>query len=229
MLLLLPKPAASRKLNSKKQWDNFLGNCHDWVFSHKKIVWGATVILLTFSIYSILQIKTNNYLTEELPRGDELRASFSFFEDHFGGARTFEAAVSPKDSNSSFWDYEILTQINAVDSFLVHYYGLKGVMSPAALTKELNQAMHGGDYNYRTFPTEEEFKKMKRPLRRVSQQPQIKELVNEEQRLARFRGNMKDEGGMIHLAKNDSLKKFIQIKAPDLEIHITGMPHLIDH
>ncbi len=227
-LILLPKPKIALSLSKSNKWDNFLTSSFKWVMQFKKQIVVTTVILFALSIYAVSQLKIDNYVTEELPRGDELRNSYTYFEKHYTGMRTFDLALVVKNPEKEIFDYEIITQINALDNYLKSVYQVGSIISPAVVVKQSNQAHFGGDFSHYSIPEREDYKSLNKILKQLKKYKLLQAVVSKDLKNAKISGNIKDEGGYIHLRKNKALHAFAEENCPDLELHLTGMMHLID-
>ena len=226
-LVLLPKPNIALK-NNNHVWDDFLTARFNWVLRAKKQIAVVAVLLFALSIYSVSQLKVNNYITEELPRGDELRNSFEFFEEHFTGMRTFDLALVVTNPDLEIFDYEIIEQINTLDNYLKEEYEVGSIISPAVIIKQCNQAHFGGDFSKYSIPEKGNYDGLRKILKQLKKNKHLAAVVNKDQKNAKISGNIIDEGGYIHLKKNAALLSFAKENCPDLELHLTGMMHLID-
>ncbi|MCT4623633.1 MAG: MMPL family transporter, partial [Schleiferiaceae bacterium] len=227
-LILLPEPKITKNVKTKDTWESRMSRLHDWVMNRKGLVITSSTLIFALCIWGTSQLKVNNYLTEELPKGDELRTSFDFLEEHFSGMRTFDLFVTLKDSTQKVYDYEVLEQLDQIEKYLEVNNDIGALISPVTLVKQLNQAKEGGQPEYYTLPKPNEFKKLKRTLRQAQKNKLVSELVVNEGRTARITGNMKDNGGYINLRQNDELIEHFNAKFPNLELKVLGMAHFID-
>jgi len=170
----------------------------------------------------------NNFIIEELPHGDQLRNSFDFFDEHFTGMRTFDLALVVSNPDLEIFDYEIIEQINVLDDYLKNEYKVGSLISPAVIIKQCNQAHFGGDFSKYRIPEKEGYRQLQKIIKQLKKYKYLAAVVNKDQKNAKISGNIIDEGGYVHLRKNEALLAFAEEKCPDLELHLTGMLHLID-
>ncbi|MFO0005699.1 MAG: hypothetical protein ACK559_31690, partial [bacterium] len=110
----------------------------------------ATIILLSISVWGVMQIEVNNSVLDDLSKDDPIKQDFGFFDKHFGGVRGFELAVSTNKSN--LLDYETIQFIDKLDRYLIDSMHLSALVSPARIVRLLNMARHDGDANFHKLP-----------------------------------------------------------------------------
>jgi len=150
-----PTPRQTKYLDSRLL-TAFLIRIELWVVHHKKVVYGATAIILIFSIFGILKLKTEGFIVDDLPRSDKIYTDLKFFEKNFKGVMPLEIVIEPKDST-----YGILKKLNNDSLFekmdaLSKYIAAQPEMSrplsiPEAL-KFFRQAYFSGDTNNYLLP-----------------------------------------------------------------------------
>ncbi|MBK8497293.1 MAG: MMPL family transporter [Flavobacteriales bacterium] len=230
-LLVLIDP---RRLLPKKDrgspWDSRLPRLFRWTIHHRRR------LLLGFAAISVLgaigasRIKVNNYLLEDLPDNDPMKAGFLWFEDTFGGVRPFELEITVQDSSRSVWDLRVLREIERVQTHLDTVYEVDGIGSPVTVMYSLNKAFNGGDRSFYRLPEDSlDCARMAKRAKLLGRQ-MLSAVVSEDGRTARLTGRRVDEGGLVHKGKNEVLERFIaQHTDPQLvRFHQTGMAYLID-
>ena len=227
-LILLPTPKVIAFASSKNVWREFLGSCYNWVASARRGIIFVSILLLIGCVFAVSQLKIDNFLTEELPDSDPLKQSFVFFEEHFNGMRTFDLAVEVKDTTKNIFDYDIILQIEQLDNYLKTEYMVGNIVSPVLLVKQCNQINAGGNYLYNVVPDEQTYHELDPILKRLQRLKYFESICHENQKEARISGNITDEGGHAHIEKNEALIEYAALHAPDLNLHLTGLSHLID-
>ena len=90
-----PKPSQTKYLNNK--WlTSFLLQIEQWVFHHKKMIYGITAIVLVFAIVGIFKLKSVSYIVDDLPKTDKIYTDIKFFEKHFGGVMPLEIVIDTR-------------------------------------------------------------------------------------------------------------------------------------
>jgi predicted RND superfamily exporter protein len=102
------------------------------------------------------------------------------------------------------------------------------MVSPAGLVRQANQIQEGGNYRKNIIPDKEGYQKLYPILRRLQRLKYVESIVAEDLKEGRISGNMRDEGGNVHIIKNDSLLRFAAANCPDLSLTLTGTAHLVD-
>jgi predicted RND superfamily exporter protein len=228
ILIHLKKP----KIAEKKQifWDIFLHNFLLKIFKHKyKIIIGFCVIL-AISIGFTTRIKTNTKVLDDIAENDPLMKDFRYFENHFGGIRSFELEINFNQDSLKNIDLTLLKQLESTENYLKETYHVSNMISPVSIVKIINKAMNGGQMSFYKLPnTEDEFKKIKNIIYKYRKKNEFKSYLNFEKNIARISGKTKDEGSFIMNNKNKELLTFLKKqKNNHLSFHITGSAHLIN-
>ena len=71
-------------------------NIEHWVFGHKKIVYGLTLVIIIFSLFGISKLKTEGFIVDDLPRTDKIYKDLKFFEKNFKGVMPLEIVIDTK-------------------------------------------------------------------------------------------------------------------------------------
>jgi predicted RND superfamily exporter protein len=227
-LILLPAPKVIAFTASKNVWRELLTRCYNYIDTNKKWVIAISLVAFGLGILAFSRLEINNYLTEELPKNDPLNESYAFFEEHFSGVRTFDLAIQLKDPSQNIFDYEIIQQIDLLENYLKDEYGVSNLVSPAFLVRQANQIQEGGDYTNNSIPEKEDYLRLSSMLNRIQRLKYAESLVNKNQQEGRISGNMKDEGGNVHIRKNAALMAYAASNCPDLSLTLTGTSHLVD-
>ncbi len=228
-----PKEDLTQTASSKMLSRLDLQGAFDWTMRHPKgILWG-TFLLTVCAIIGATQIKVNNYIMEDLKKDHPQRQDFTFFEEAFGGARAFEMMVSLKDTSggASIFDFEVLEELERVDSFLIHQYGVKNLISSVVLVKSSNQIyQHGRSEYYRLPPTPKQTELITKRLRQYAEEVELYRIVDSSQTLTHISGKVPDWGSYLVRQKNVTLEEFVanELEGSPLEYRITGSGHLID-
>lgn len=139
-----PKPRHVKYLDN--QWLNkTLIQIEKWVFSHRKIVYAVTVVVLIFAVTGIFKLKSVGYIVDDLPKKDKLYTDLKFFEKNFHGVMPLEIVV---DTKKKYGASRNLTNLLKVDS-LAQYIATKPEMAkPLTIDEGLKfarQGYYGGD------------------------------------------------------------------------------------
>lgn len=230
-LLVLIHPGKLLSIKRKgSPWDHQLPKLFRWSLRNRRQVLLAFGVITVLGMLGASRIKVNNYLLEDLPANDPMKAGFLWFEEHFGGVRPFEMEVNVVDPSGSVWDLGVLREIERVQTYLDTGYAVDGLVSPVTVIKALNKASHGGDRSFYRLPEDQAACDRLAGLSRLAGKGLLNMVVSADGRTARISGRTVDEGGYVHKHKNAALERFItaQVDPRVAQFHQTGMAFLID-
>lgn len=198
------------------------------VIKRRKAILIVHAILFAVSLLLVRTIKSDQYITEELPKNHPLTAAFSYMESHFSGVRVLEVSLKGRN-NKPLTDFEVVKQIDAIESYLKREYRAGALLSPATNWKFSNQIANGGDPSAFRLPQTEMEKSIALPIyRRIASSSERRLVLNSDGNLGRIGGQMQDIGGYAFLAKQADFEAFCRENAPDLEVEMTGLPFLLN-
>lgn len=228
MLMQVKNPNRFKIHTVNVRWDKFLRRLLLWVFRNPLKIGITTVIILSISVWGVLQIEVNNSVLDDLSKDDPIKQDFGFFDKHFGGVRGFELAVSTNKTN--LLDYETIQFIDKLDSYLIDSMHLSALVSPARIVKLLNMARHDGDAGYYKLPdSQEEHELLMRSVAGYLKDKRIKEILGNDFRQGRIAGRIVDKGSLAVSRKNKLLHNWLnRHKNSHLNFRITGSSDLID-
>lgn len=230
-LLVLVKPPKLSKTNIiKNYWYRFLHNSFFIVLAKRKKIMVSLIILLGVVGLGISKMETNYFLLEDLKKDNVMRSQFNYFDSEYMGLRPFELVVELLDTTKSVTDYDVLVEMNKIDSFLVTDYGLKQTFSLVSVLKIANRSEHGGQTKYYTLPSEKDTKKFLRKIEKYDKENQMALLVDSAKIFGRMSSTLGDIGKYAMDDKNVRLFAFLEsnINQNILKIHLTGTGHLLD-
>ncbi len=208
-----------------------LQKCFDWSIRHPKQIMFWSAVIASIALCGATQIKDNKYILEGLKYDHPQQQGFVFFEENFGGVRSFELAIQTKDTTKRIFDFDVLQEVAVVDSFLRNQYGIKNLVSPVVAVKVTNQIYHQGrmDY-YQLPPTPKETRQIVKRLEQYAEEVNLYKLVDSSQSLSHISGKIPDWGSHIVRQKNRNLERFVaeELKESKLNYKITGTAHLMD-
>ena len=153
LFYLFPGPKYVRKGSKEHFWKRFLERCFIWVLKKRKKVLVISGVVVGLSIIGMFQIKTNNYLMDDLLPKEKLKLDFNFLDEHYGGVRPFELSVSLKDTNINVWDKSVLQTLDTVEQYLEKTYKVSVKNSLVKTLKVMNRSSHAGVKDYFVLPT----------------------------------------------------------------------------
>lgn len=201
-----------------------------WIFRSQKTIIISTVVVIILSIIGVYNIKVNNILLEDLSDKVKIKQDFMFFDKHYSGVRPLELAIEIKNKDKTIWDYDVMLQLNAIDTYLKKEYHAGFMYSPAMLSKTINKALNDLPPGDDAFPNKEDYEEVKKQLISNKKNKDLKRIITTDGRYARINGKMSDVGSIIVNEQNVKFKEFIRthINQNDIDIKITGAAHLID-
>jgi hypothetical protein len=230
LLVLFKKPKISQKKYTSNFWYKYLHNSFIFIVSNKVKIVVGTLIVVIISFFGISKIETNYFLLEDLKEDNEMRQQFNFFDKEYMGLRAFQLVLNVKDSSKKVTDYEVIQQINKLDSFLMSDYGLKQTFSLPFVLKMANRTEHGGQNKYFKLPNKKQTQKFLKKIKKFDKGGQLSQFVDSTGKFARISSTLGDKGRYIISEKNERLFNFINtnIDTDLLDIQLTGTGHLLD-
>ncbi len=230
LFYLAPSPKYIYKKKDQHFWYGHLRKWFIWVMRNRKktIVFYAGLLLVF--LVGISMVKTNNFLMDDLRSSEPLKQDFNYLDDHYGGVRPFELAVELKDTTDSFWDIEILEELESVEDFLEEDYGVTLKSTLVQTAKVMNRSFQAGNPDHFTLPeSPSRLKSIRRMVRIANGGELYNSLVDSMGIITRINGTIPDWGNEKVTAKNKELLQFLATKK-DLRMNyrITGTAHLID-
>ena len=231
LFYLFPGPKYVRKSKKKHFWQKYLLRGFYLVLrKRKQIIW-STIIIMLISIGGMLQLKSNNFLMDDLSQDEPLKVDFNYLDDHYGGIRPFELAVIIKDSSMSVWDKEFLQTVDSVEAYLESDYKVAIKNSLVKMLKVMNRSSHAGKKEYyKLAKSKRALKTQKRALKIVQKGKFILNFIDTSDTKTRISGTIPDLGNSVVFEKNEKLRDFLNTKTigGKIQYKITGTAHLID-
>ncbi|MFM7725904.1 MAG: hypothetical protein ACKO7B_04325, partial [Flavobacteriales bacterium] len=124
-----------------------------WIIRRRRAVIVGTVIICGASVYGIMQVEVDNKMLEDLRDEHLLKQEFFFMEDHYSGCRPFEMAVM-LDKEGQLNDPAFLHDMDTLQHWLTHVYGVGSLLSYNEILKNANQAMNAGVSDFFVVPSD---------------------------------------------------------------------------
>ena len=154
-LSYLPEPKEKHLDYLENKWlSGILTKIEKWVFSHEKIVYGVTVIVVAFSITGMMKLNAQGFIVDDLPKTDVIYSDLKFFEKHFEGIMPLEILIDTKKKNG-FVGIRALETFQKIDSFSSEIAANPQMAKPLSLAEGLKFAKQGfydGDSNNYVMP-----------------------------------------------------------------------------
>ncbi|GAA0875152.1 MMPL family transporter [Wandonia haliotis] len=224
-----PKVVRESKYNTPV-WFGFLSKCFRYTLTYRKWIPAGFLIFGLVAVYGISKIETNNYLMDDISEDTPMKQDFNYLDQHYGGVRPFELAIVLVDSTASFWDKEVLIEIQQIEEYLELEYGVGRINSLPSMLKVANRSLHAGQKDWYRLP--ESNRELNRVRRMITAKGDelLAMLIDSSGRMTRISGGIPDWGNKIVTEKNKKLLDFIRREVDTTRIRpvITGTAHLLD-
>lgn len=232
LLYFSPIPKIANKPLYDVYWNKVLHKGFRIVLRKRKVIILISLIVISISCVGFFQLKSNNYLLDDLKKDDPVKQEFMFFQEHFAGVRPFELAIQVKDSSKSVFDADIIRQINKVDQYLLSHYGLEQVNSLPSIIKVLNRGNHMGDSEYYKLPeSDKELNKIINQLKSFGYKSgKLKNMIDSTGTYTRSFSTIGDLGNIEISSRNEAFKEAMDtlVNSKEVDLTITGTAHLLD-
>lgn len=232
ILILTKVPTKLLEKKNTESWNKRLSFLFVKMLKHKKIIIASSLLLFLAGAFSIGQLKTNNYLLEDLDDEDPQKVNLLFFENHFSGVRPFEMEIQLKDSSKNILDFDVVQEIDKVEHYLKTKYNSKGIgFSISALDpiRYVYSIKHNNNPKYFKIPSREKtFESQLDLLKSFSSKDLKNKLISQDSLSARYTGKITDSGGAAIKAENEKLTQFIANNTKLINIRLTGTSLVLD-
>jgi predicted RND superfamily exporter protein len=230
VLILLPIPKRAMVNSKELFWDKTMRSIFRFNVTRPKWVIAGSILIFGFSFWGVSQVEVNNYLLEDLAKGDPMRENFEFFENEYSGARPFDVVISSQDS-SSILEYQKVKALDTIETVLKKELGIQGFVSLNTVVKMLNRANSGGSMQQYIFPeTEKEWLKIKTQLLKAQNAEKLNMLLPKTNTETRVSSQVTDYGGKVFKDKYIKIREDLApiLAQSKLNMKFTGMGYLID-
>lgn len=165
VLSYLPAPnnSQTRYLNNRLV-TNFLFRIEHWVFQHKKVIYGFTIVVLALAIAGILRLQTVAFIVDDLPKTDKIYTDLKFFEKNFKGIMPLEIVIDTKKPNG-LRRPGVFERIDSLSAYIAALPETNRPISLAEGFKFFYQGFSEGDSNSYVFPNEKIVEELMRKLK----------------------------------------------------------------
>lgn len=210
-------------------WTTKLHAALRWIIRKRRLVVAGTLVVCAASVYGIMQVEVDNKMLEDLRDEHLLKQEFFFMEDHYSGCRPFEMAVM-LDHAGQLNDPAFLHDMDTLQHWLTHVYGVGSLLSYNEILKNANQAMNAGVSDFFVVPSDSvELRRLNKFLSRKEVAEVVKLHYNENKQVVRIAGRIGDFGRIHYENLNAELDRFIATNSrTPFTYKVTGTAHLID-
>lgn len=230
LLILLPKPKVKGEHSDDSFWTLKLHRLFLWLVPNRTKIFGSVLLLMLVSFAGIYKLEFDNKFLEDYASDDNMRADYEFFENNFSGFRPFELSLWVKDSNTHFFKYDVVQEVEKIEKGLEEVYGAGFIVSTNTFIKGTRRALKGGKNSEFKLPkNKKELKKVRKSIRRLPR-VNLRSYLTEDKQHARINAKVKDVGGKQMRVLNQQFKEYIEanVNTELIGYRVTGMPFLID-
>lgn len=130
-----------------KFFTNLLLRIERWVFNHKKVIYACTLIVVIFSVWGILRLKTEGFIVDDLPKTDKIYTDLKFFEKNFKGVMPLEIIIDTKRRYglTGARVLPVLIKMDSLSSYIKKQPEMSRPLSIAEGIKFVKQGFYDGD------------------------------------------------------------------------------------
>ena len=230
ILYFFPPTRALNQFSESNTSYSKMRNSLFWIFRNQKKIIAISVLICIFSVAGILKIQINHVLLEDLSDDVPVKKDFYFFDENYSGVRPFELWIKMKSEEKKIWDYESITELNKLDTYLKNEYKVGFLLSPVQLFKSMNKSLYDGNIKQYRLPEKEDFETIQKYLRDNRNNKDIKRIISPDGKSCRITGKLPDIGSHAVEKKNEKFLEFIRTELNNklLGIQLTGTAQLLD-
>lgn len=231
LLTLFNAPKISENIARKKGWEAPLQKVYTYVIQYRSAILIIFSLTLGICLWGLYQIRANNYILEDLKADHPMKVDYQFIEDEFGGARPLNFEIRLRDTTHSFFDQDVLQEINEAEEQLRRIFEAENLFSPVFLVKNAYMAQRAGNPYYFQIPeSNKELFKIKREFDRFVSDSIKSALFSDHEKSARLTGMMGDVGSYASGIMNKEWKEWLASRPQDAltSYHQTGGPYLME-
>ncbi len=150
---------ASPRLKHTKHLENpnvkkIVNWIHYIVFNHPRRIFFFTIVIVVFSIFGALKIKSLVYMVDDIPKKQQLYQDLMFFEENLTGVMPFEVVINTNEIDG-IKNPKTLAKIRLLEKKLASREELSRGLSVVDAISFANQAWNYGDKKYYRLPIQD--------------------------------------------------------------------------
>jgi len=231
LFYFFPGPKYVLQKNKDHFWKSHLERWFLYVIRRPKMIGILGFVIAVVSIIGAVQIKANNYLMDDISPEEKLKQDFNYLDANFGGVRPFIMTVELKDTSQTFWDREVLNELDSVQMYLEDTMGIKVRNSLVSALKIMNRGNNLGKPDYFKLPkSKNRIRSFRRNLRLAQGGKVIQTMMDSTEQLMVINGTLGDIGNIAFQEKMEGLNAFINSRPnkDQFNFKVTGSAYLID-
>ena len=123
------------------------------VFTYRKWVYAATVLMILVAVTGMLRLKSEAYMLDDIPKSDKLYTDLKFFEHNFKGVMPLEISVDTKKKNGVV-NLKTLEKLDELSKLITAQTYFARPLSVAEGIKFAKQAYYNGDSSNYSIPNQ---------------------------------------------------------------------------
>jgi len=193
LLLWVKKEKVLPKKDLTDRWAAGLIKINEFTQRFPKRILFASLVFTILCVWGGTKVNTNYQIRESLPAGSPMANDFDFFQEHYGGFRPLEVAVSAKGQNK-VTDFDIAQEIEKTVQYLKSVKSVRNVQSVNAFYKGIHKANHLNKAEFFVLPENEEtFESYKNEVKKLLKKP-FRKFVNNDESKSRITAKVLDVG-----------------------------------
>ncbi|MFA7274092.1 MAG: MMPL family transporter [Crocinitomicaceae bacterium] len=231
LIYFSPDPKYIRSNDQDPFWKKYLAKWFVWVLKRGRKILLFSLLFVAVCGYGTSRMQVNNYLMDEISKDEPIKQDFDYLDEHYGGVRPVELAITLKSKDDSFWNATTLKELDELEKYLESTYGARINVSIVKVLKLVNRSSHAGRLDYYAVPTaKRDVRRFRRAIEKMANGKMYRSLVDSTGKVTRISGVIPDWGNQKVTAKNEALKKYLKqhLSQASFSVHITGTPHLLD-
>jgi len=230
LLILTKPPKIAFRRSDETIWYKFLHRAFLVLIRRRAWVLGGFGFMLLVSIGGTLLVKADYFLLEDISPESSLRQDYDYFDKEMMGCRPFELAVNVKKPHVKITDYEVLLEMDKIETYLVNEYGLKRTFSVVTALKMTNRSEHGGQQEYYKLPDKADAIWFLDLIREYDRKNRLRLVVDSTEKTGRISSTLGDIGRYEIERRNEAFRKFLHTNIDNdlIDVRLTGTAHLLD-
>ncbi|MFC1618821.1 RND family transporter [Candidatus Neomarinimicrobiota bacterium] len=207
--------------------ERWLQQCQRVTEQKPKMILATGVLVIGVVGLGILRIDIDTHMIEDVSESSQVIQDLRFFESEMSGVVTMEIILTGSELGAAK-SPKMLSAAENLEGYLRGVEGIKSVLSPALIIKDLNQAMHDGDPTFYTIPDSQELIAQYLLLASLSGKDPFENYITYDETRCRVTARMLDVGSKKSAVILAGLKTFIGDNLPpEYDVRVTGTTKLI--
>ncbi len=185
-------------------------------------------IIIVLAIIGVSLVKNQSFIYDDLNAQDEASKTVKLMAEDFYGIRDLSLAIEFKNGQTT--DFENIVLIDSIEKKVNRLYGQSNYLGLTFFIKQMNRALHGGNFEYYRVPTnEKDFKRVMRKLNKNKKLVSLDGFISKDKKSTFLYGQIHDPGSYDIDLKNKELVHWVNTNFSDqVTLTPTGGSNIID-